>query len=119
VLPMSNVVILHCRCTVSKLGVGIRLEETAHGHWEADWTFAVSDQTASREHYGHRQIKGTFTLTSEFPGCPRCGASGFFQCPCGKVSCWSGESRNVTCAWCGRRVGLEGVIDTLSTSGDR
>ena len=42
----------------------------------------------------------------------------FFYCGCGKLNCWNGRARVVTCSWCGNRGRLSGGIDSINITGD-
>jgi hypothetical protein len=80
---------------------------------------AIKDSVAKREGYERAEMSGSFTLSDGFPGCPHCSAYGFFRCDCGKLGCWNGESRTVTCPWCSARIELGGEITNLAGGTDR
>jgi hypothetical protein len=98
---------------------GIRFEERKQGQWLADWAFAIEETSAKKEAYDRSQIAGVFGFGVSYPGCPHCQVSSIFQCVCGKVACWDGESRIVTCPWCGSTVELRGQIERMSAGRDR
>lgn len=114
-----NIVIVTGRCSCSKGGFGIRLERGPDNRWLATWSFALKESLAKREGYDKAQISGSFSLEPSYPGCPHCQGHGFFKCGCGKVACWNGESRTVTCPWCGQTGELGGEIDSLDAGTDR
>ena len=116
---LPNVVVVMARCNRSRQSFGIRLEEKARGRWIANWAFAIREETAAKEGYGQSEITGVFGFDSAYPGCPHCHAPSIFQCVCGKVACWDGESRVVTCPWCGTTVELREPIESLTVGGDR
>jgi len=117
--PLPKVVIVVGRCQRTRQGFGIRLAETDPGCWSGDWAFALSEQAARKEGYDRTEIRGQFLIADTYPGCPHCGTGAIFQCSCGKVACWDGESRKVKCPWCGQTVKLSGAINRLSAGGDR
>lgn len=115
----KNVVIVMCRCQKNKSGFGIRFERFVPGSWTATWAFAMKEKTAQREGYDKSTISGQFLFPPEYPGCPGCGAKSVFQCSCGHMGCWNGESNVVTCPWCGGRGELSGTIESIDGGGDR
>jgi hypothetical protein len=118
-MASRNIVIVMGRCSQSKQGFGIRFERRGGDEWAGTWAFAIKDAAAKREGYEKTQMNGRFSLDDAFPGCPHCSAHGFFCCGCGKLACWNGESRVVTCPWCGRSGELSGEITSLDGGGDR
>jgi len=111
--------IVMARCSRNGQGFGIRFEEQGRGRWIADWAFDDKETLARREQYDRGEISGVFEVDAAYPGCPHCGAPSIFQCVCGKVACWDGESHAVTCPWCGTIVELRDPIGSLSARSDR
>jgi len=107
------------RCSQDQQGFGIRLEEKDRDQWLADWAFAIKETAARREGYDRGEITGDFGFDATYPGCPHCRAPSIFQCVCGKIACWDGEHRVVTCPWCGATVELRGQIESLKVGRDR
>ena len=116
---MPQVVIVMARCSGSKQSFGIRFEEKARGQWAADWAFAVKETSASKEGYDRGKVTGNFWFDDGYPGCPYCRVRSIFRCGCGKVACWDGERRTVTCPWCNGAGELRGQIDALTAGTDR
>jgi hypothetical protein len=114
-----NVVILMARCSRNQRSFGIRVEEKKSGHWVADWAFAIEETSAEREGYDQSEIRGAFNFANTYPGCPHCQAPSVFQCVCGEVACWDGESLTVTCPWCGTVIELREQIEALKVTSDR
>ncbi len=114
-----NVVIVLAKCRSFRQSFGIRFEEKSTSHWVADWAFPIQDKKAHKEGYGQNEVRGSFGLDSVYPGCPHCHTLGFFKCSCGKVACWDGETRVVTCPWCDSTIELSGSIDRIDTKYDR
>ena len=114
-----DVVVVMARCSQTRQGFGIRFEEKAPGQWIADWAFAIKEAVARKEGYDCGEITGAFGFDPAYPGCPHCGAMNIFGCNCGKVACWDGERRTVTCPWCGGTGKLSDHIQRLSAGGDR
>ena len=116
---MPNVVIVMSHCSRSSEGFGMRLEEQGYNVWTVDWAFRVPDRLASKEGYDHTEIKGSFTLDNEYPGCPYCKSWSFILCPyCKKVSCYDGYSSTARCGWCGVNNTVGGCISSLKTDSD-
>ncbi|MDR2485468.1 MAG: hypothetical protein LBD55_08740 [Treponema sp.] len=102
---MEATVIL-CKCTKQHT-FGIRVEKRRHD-WYRTWAFKIDEKRAKREGFDKELIKGSMEIDEEYPGCPYCGARGFFQCECGKFNCFKGNEQgnkwDVTCNWCGKRL---------------
>ncbi|MUG96837.1 hypothetical protein F7734_32650 [Scytonema sp. UIC 10036] len=114
-----KVVIVMARCSHSKQGFGIRVEEKSSQHWVADWAFAIKEAAAKREGYDRSEIAGSFEIDAAYPGCPHCEESSFVKCgSCGKVACWDGKRTTHTCPWCGCKTEISGSIKNLSVGKD-
>jgi len=96
--------IVMARCTNRKLSFGIRWESSKPKRWVANWTFVIKESSATREGYDKVKIKGRFKLDDAYPGCPHCGATGIVTCGCGKSCCWTGQSEEIICPWCGKEI---------------
>ncbi len=117
---LLNVVIVLARCSRSRQPFGMRFEEKGRGSWVVDWAFALPEATARKEGYDRNTITGSFALDPKYPGCPGCGCKGWFLCgSCGKVACWNGEQRVVTCPWCSASGELSGTVSSLASGSDR
>jgi len=115
-----NVVIVLGRCVNSKTGFGMRFERFNPNQWTATWAFAVKDAAAKREGYDQTRIAGAFLFDPAFPGCPHCHAKSFWLCRhCHHVACRDGETRSVTCPWCGSKGELSGTVEQLHARDDR
>ena len=113
-----KVVIVLARCSRNREPLGIRFEEQAAGRWLGNWAFAVKATTAKKEGYDRSEIRGGIELAPAYPRCPHCQAASIYKCACGQVACWDGESRTVTCPWCGATGELRGHIASLSGGSD-
>jgi hypothetical protein len=111
--------VVMARCSQTQQGFGIRFEEKGRGRWVADWAFATKETQARSASYDRGEITGAFEFDAAYPGCPHCRAPSIFQCVCGQVACWNGESHAVTCPWCGTTVELRDPIGSLSARSDR
>lgn len=114
---MSTAVVAICKCSQTKKLYGIRFEKTDRG-WEYTWAFQINEKTASREQYDKTKISGNLIEGIEYPGCPHCGAKGFFLCSCGKINCWQGGGGYATCSWCGNSGVLSGGIESIDITGN-
>lgn len=114
-----SVAIVMSRCSGSKEGFGIRIERNSIKQWILTWAFAIKESIGKREGYGKSSISGPFVLAPTYSGCPHCQACSIFLCGCGKVACWNGERRSVTCPWCGLGGELSGEIKSLDAGTDR
>lgn len=113
--PEREATVVMAKCQRQKRPFGIRTERI-NNVWTCTWTFELSEKAASNEGYDQVNISGQMGLDENYPGCPYCGAGGWFKCgKCGKLTCHSGESV-VTCAWCGNK-GECTTSDTFDLSG--
>lgn len=91
--------VIMCRCTTRK-PYGVRVEKMGND-WFRTWAFEISEKVAKNEGYMDEKLEGSFTATSEYPGCPYCKTHAFVHCgACGKITCWHDEE-SFCCAWCG------------------
>ena len=108
--------VVMAKCRRAKQPFGIRMERRRNGTWYCTWAFKLGERAAAREGYGDTMVSGRVDLDPEYPGCPYCGAGGWFCCgSCGKLTCNAGETE-VTCAWCGRSVTCS-AADTFDLKG--
>ena len=112
-----NAVVALCKCSQTHQMYGIRFERTGKD-WKYTWAFPISEKSATREQYDKTRITGNLSKGEEYPGCPHCGAIGFFHCECGKLNCWEGAGRTATCCWCGMTGELEDGIDSIDITGN-
>lgn len=97
---MNQATVVMAKCRRSNQPYGIRMEKKRDGVWYCTWAFKLSERAAANEGYGGTLVSGRVDLDAEYPGCPHCGAMGWFSCgSCGKLTCNSGET-HVTCSWC-------------------
>jgi hypothetical protein len=63
---------------------------------------------------GRIPMTGPFGDSSDYTGCPGCGAETYVRCgACGEVGCWHRASVTHTCAKCGNHATVEGVIESI------
>lgn len=115
----TEVVIVLMRCSHLRSSSGMRFEKRAEQGWAGTWAFKLREASAKREGFDKNVIEGAISFDVAYPGCPYCNARSIFQCECGKVGCWDGETRSVTCPWCGQEGELQGHIQSLSAEADR
>ncbi|MBP7935815.1 MAG: hypothetical protein KA354_14300 [Phycisphaerae bacterium] len=113
-----NVMMVMARCAGSKQGFGLKFKRKWWNKWVAIEAFPLAEAVTNRGGYGQAAITGSIVLDSPFQGCPYCGNPNIFRCGCGKVFCWDGKSRIVTCPWCGQTGELSGILDTLTACED-
>ena len=119
---MDNIInarIIICKCSSCKKVFGMRTEETGYRQWMVNWAFPISDKRVKSEKYDLNRIEGSFSLASEYPGCPYCGNRSFFSCgKCGKLTCWDSNTVEVTCSYCGVIDKISGTISSIDVGGD-
>jgi len=117
-MTLRHIVIATMRCAKTSRWAAIRFERAGDNAWAATWCFAIKEVSARREGYETTRMDGRFGVSSEYPGCPECGAKQFFLCSCGKLACWTGESKQVTCPWCQQSGELSGEISSIAGGSD-
>ena len=107
-------VIVLARCGKTHRLFGVHFAETEPGLWLADGARAVGASARDKAHDSF-EIHGRIGLADSYPGGPRCQGKALLKCGCGRIMCWAGEERDVSCPWCGRKgtVG-EGLVGMLT-----
>lgn len=107
------------RCVKTKKLFGIRLDTNDGKNWEAAWAFPLKEGADKREKGYSNSIKGIFYIGDDYPGCPHCGNTELFLCcMCGKISCWDGKTKQVTCANCGTNIFLNSLATEIRGDGN-
>ncbi len=114
--PQREAVVVMARCSRSKQPFAITMERKSDGAWHCLWAFRLSEKAARAEGYSNEKVSGRMATDPEYPGCPYCGAGGWFSCDCGKLTCYDGESSVVTCAWC-ESTGKLSQVETMDLRG--
>ena len=114
--PQREGVVIMARCSHSNQPFGITMEKKGDGAWHCLWAFKLTEGSATSEGYSNEMISGKVVTDPEFPGCPHCGAKGWFSCECGKLTCLDGASSTATCAWCGASGELV-QVETMNLQG--
>ena len=117
--PLLKVVIAAVRCLKTGKLYGIRFEEKSRNRWIGDWAFPLKENQAGKEGYDKTTIAGSFDFGETYKGCPYCESKGIFKCSCGKINCWDGVVKFVTCRWCGGKGELSGSIESINSGSDR
>jgi hypothetical protein len=98
--------VIMAKCKVSKEGFGIRAQKQ-RSSWLFTWAFQLSDKAARNEGYDNTNVSGSIGLDGEYPGCPHCGASNFYQCgSCKRIVCYVGNEETAKCPHCGITAGF-------------
>lgn len=102
------VVIGYCHHTRKMFG--IRTERLDSRRWVQDWAFPIEPSVASAERFDRNRISGEIIIDSSYPGCPYCGATGWFKCDkCGSLVCHEDEDKAI-CPKCGMK--YDGFINS-------
>jgi transposase-like protein len=117
---MGQVVIVIAKCISFRQNFGIRFENrNDHNEWVGTWAFPIKESVAKKEGYNKNVITGSFTFSSEYPGCPYCKSVGLIKCSCNNIGCWDGETDTITCPSCGKTSRIIGEIDSFQSGYDR
>lgn len=96
-------VIILNKCGENHKTYGMRVEKVSLEHWLITWAFPIKESCAKREGYDQTIVKGNIEFSSEYPGCPYCGGTGFTLCSCGHMNCTIVKNGVFTCEWCGNQ----------------
>ncbi len=114
-----NVVIIVACCHKTGNNFGIRFEEKSTNNWVGDWAFPIKKHIIKKEKYENTLISGNFSFSADYHGCPYCESQNIFKCSCGKINCWDGKIKIVTCKWCNGKGELSvGAFESLDSSND-
>ena len=116
-MPITDAVVLMAACSKSHLRFGTRVSRVDNDGWEITWAFRVSELRASREGYSEQRIRGRFSMSKDYPGCPYCNVMSLFQCRCGALACHDG-SDSAVCPGCGERVRISGQLNEIGARDD-
>lgn len=75
---------------------------------EFQWAFKIAEEKARHEGYDKNSFHGEVSFAYEYPGCPYCGTTGFYQCSgCGAIICMPEDiGATATCPRCGNTAGF-------------
>ena len=114
-----DMAVVAARCYRSKALFGMSFKKTKEEEWHLYWAFLLKETSAQREGYDRTQISGQLITDPQYPGCPHCSSKPYYRCgTCGRVSCWDGIIRTVTCPWCGAVGPLSGTLTSLDAGQD-
>jgi hypothetical protein len=94
--------LLPSRCSRSKEAYRMRaLPELGRRTWMIDYAYRIREDFVVGQQTSNQNIAGSLALSADFSGCPYCHARSFVKCNCGRFGCWSGQSTEYQCPWCG------------------
>ena len=106
--PKKDMMVVMATCYRAKRPWGITIEKKGR-HCEFQWAFPLAQDKARREGFDRNSFSGEVQFAGEYPGCPYCGSTGFFQCgKCNAVTCLPEDAGSkVTRPACGTPLTLE------------
>ncbi len=103
-------------CQQTKLPYGITARKIERDY-EFYWAFKITPSSAKREGFDKTKVTGNIYMSNDYPGCPHCGATSWFQCGrCGRFVCMHPEQQRVKCPECGNEGTVE-ISDKFDLSG--
>ncbi len=104
--------VIIAKCEKSGKNFAIRTEKRLD-IWQFTWAFKINEKSIKKEGYEKTNIAGAINLDQEYPGCPHCNGTSFFQCGiCHKISCYDHKNTKVKCLWCNHLITLS-VADSF------
>jgi uncharacterized protein YegL len=107
-------------CSADNIPFAIRFEKNNENIWEAQSAFKLSPKQSKTGYKNSNALSGSFSIGTNYPGCPSCGDGSFFLCNCGTVNCQGsvkseeGNKMLAYCVVCENADYLEGTIESLN-----
>lgn len=94
-------------CQKTKKPWGITIEKKG-AVCEFQWAFKISREKAGHEGFDKNSFHGQVNFSNDYPGCPHCGARGFYQCAkCKAIICYPQDiGETAQCPCCGNVAGF-------------
>jgi hypothetical protein len=93
-------VLVTAQCRRTKQYFTVHIAERGHGRWIVAGASTVPTDVGSHMNDGQVTLTGDLGFDATYPHCPYCQAAQVCQCGCGKIACWDGTRRAITCPWC-------------------
>ncbi len=114
--PKRDDMVVMATCQQTKLPFGITVHRIEKD-FQFEWAFKISASSAKREGFEKNKVSGNIYTSRDYPGCPHCGATTWYQCGrCKRFVCMKPEQKIVTCPECGNSGGVV-VSDNFDLSG--
>jgi hypothetical protein len=85
---LEHAEIVLSRCYLDRRLFGVRFVRQSSEAWHAVWAFEIDAESAKRERYDDTTLRGTFSFSAEYPGCPHCRAASLVTWAC-RRSVWT------------------------------
>lgn len=93
-------VLVTAQCRRTKQYFTVHIAERGHGRWIVSGASTVPNDAGPHMNDGQVTLTGDLGFDAAYPRCPYCQAAQVCQCGCGKIACWDGTRRAITCPWC-------------------
>jgi hypothetical protein len=93
-------VLVTAQCRRTKQYFTVHIAERGHGRWIVSGASIVPHDAEPHMNDGQVTLTGDLGFDAAYPHCPYCQAAQVCQCGCGKIACWDGSRRAITCPWC-------------------
>lgn len=104
-------------CQKTKKPFGITVQKKGN-EYEFTWAFKINPSSVKKEGYDKNKANGNIFMNENFPGCPHCNATSWFQCgKCKSFVCMDEGTEMVKCPLCGNE-GKVVTSDNFDLSGD-
>lgn len=103
----KDMMVVQATCYRSRKPWGITIEKKG-SECEFQWAFKISEEKIRHEGFDKNSFHGRVVFGPDYPGCPHCGAGGFYQCGgCRGIICMPDDIGSVaTCPRCGYKAGF-------------
>ncbi len=114
---MDNLFFLEAKCVHTNNTFYIRFDKAAGGVWCQTYGVKFAPQSTTGTSYNKMEIDISKTTIGPQYKCPHCGNSSYVRCgTCGKITCKPGNTKDFTCAHCGKTGVVNGVIKDIGGS---
>ncbi len=113
-------VTVSARCSKKRDAFAIQFVEMSPKEWHANRAVIVRPSdlrkgSGKASEASLSKIQGTFLIGENYGGCPYCQAMSYCLCfTCNGLSCWDGQTRQISCGWCKAKLNIKGNIEGLS-----
>lgn len=114
--PKRDDMVVMATCQQTRKAFGITVRRIGKD-FEFIWAFKINPGSAAREGFNKNKVNGNISNAAEYPGCPHCYATTWFQCgKCSRFVCMNPDQRVVKCPECGNE-GEVVVADKFDLNG--
>ena len=114
---MDNLFLGETKCVKTNKTFYTRFDKATGGVWCQTYGVRFAQQSTTGSTYNKMEIDILKSTASSQYKCPNCGNIGYIRCgTCGKITCKHSNTKDFTCAHCGKTGVVNGVIKGIGGS---